>query len=123
MTQGQRALYLGSVFAWLVDNGGMTSFFTAAGFYSEDLEESLRLLGAEEMRELLVEGLGILTGGGEVLSDNNARHEIWYNLSDEDTNLLRSVNYDLIQDSGVEKNLFPYFKKYVDAHPEEFFRD
>jgi hypothetical protein len=105
-----------------VDNEGLASFFCTAGFYSRDLEESLRLLGVDDMLDAVLEGLRILTRGGEVPADGELRKELWYNLSDPETDLLNSVDLNLYQGSSVENRLFPYFKKY-DSHPQEFFRE
>src|SRR3954470_11789536 len=61
-TPGQRALYVATLFARLAGNGGVASFFTAAGFYSQVLEESLQLLGAQDMLQSYRDGLDDFDG-------------------------------------------------------------
>ena len=121
-TPGQRALFVTTLFARLVDNGGLAGFFGPAGFYCDDVTEGLRLLGAHDMHKAFLEGLSIITKGEAVPMDGEAREGMIYRLSGRDTELLDSIDDRLYQDSSVEASLFPNFKQYTDAHPDEFFR-
>ena len=122
-TPGQRALFVTTLFARLVDNGGVAGFFESAGFYSGNVVEGLRLLEAQDLLKAFLEGLKILTKGGAVPFGGEVTRSMIYGLSDQETEMLRSIDGRLYQGSSVETRLFPYFKRYVDAHPQEFFRE
>jgi len=122
-TPGQRALFVTTLFARLVDNGGLAGFFGPGGFYSGHVAEGLRTLGAQDLLEAFVEGLNLLTRGEDVPRDDEARQGLIYSLSGRATAALDSIDRKLYGGSSVEERLYPYFKRYVDAHPQEFFQE
>src|ERR1035441_10361386 len=80
-TPGQRALFVTTPVARLVQNGGLAGFFGPAGFYCDDVTEGLRLLGAHDMHKAFLEGLSIITKGEAVPMDGEAREGMIYRLS------------------------------------------
>src|ERR1035438_818948 len=122
-TPGQRAFFVTTLFARLVDNGGFAGFFGPAGFYSNDVAEALRLLGAQDLHKAFLEGLSVLTKGEAVPMDADERSAMADGLSGRDARLLDAIDDRLYQGSSVEAALFPYFKQYADAHPQELYRE
>jgi hypothetical protein len=122
-TPGQRALFVMTLFARLVDNGGLMSFFECTPYYSPEVAEALSLLQFPEMQRAFAEAHTIIFKGETAPDDVETVREMTDALSDDETRKIDTITERLYDGSGVEERLFPYFKQYVDAHPEEFFKD
>jgi hypothetical protein len=122
-TPGQRALFVMTLFARLVDNGGLESFFKSAPFYSLEVKDALSLLEFPEMQQRFAEALDIVTKGLPAPQDKQSGRNMVSVLTEQEVGRLMQITKRLYDGSGVESRLFPYFKKYVDAHPEDFFRE
>ncbi len=120
-TPGQRAIYVMTVFAREVGKGGIAEFFSdTSGVYAKTVADSLRLLGAKKMLEAYTASLAVFENGEPPL-DHNARRSRIENLSDSESELLDSIDKRLSGGSTIEANLHPFFKRYIDTHPQEFF--
>ena len=122
-TPGQRALFVMTLFARLVDGGGLKSFFECASFYCSEVTDALSLLQFPEMQQAFAEGLAVVCKGEAPPSDEENGRRMLDALTEDDTGELDAITERFYDGSGVEERLFPYFKKYVDAHPEDFFKD
>jgi len=122
-TPGQRALFVMTLFARLVDNGGLMSFFQSAGFYSREVAEALTLLQFAEMQDVFAASLALVCKEAAAPEDEKAARAMLRNLSEGEIEKLDAITERLYAGSGVEERLLPYFKAYVDAHPQDFFKD
>lgn len=122
-TPGQRALFVLTLFARLVDNGGLMSFYECASFYSREVTEALELLQFPEMQRAFSESLTLLCRDNAAPEDEESGRKMLQQLSVENIKRLEAITDLLYGGSGVEERLFSYFTKYVDAHPQEFFKD
>jgi hypothetical protein len=120
---GQRTLFVMTLFARLVDNGGLTSFFECTPYYTPEVQEALKLLQFHDMERAFAEALAIIFEGKTVPEDIEVVRDMMDALTDDVTRKIDTITDRLYDGSGVEARLFPYFKQYVDAHPEEFFKD
>ena len=122
-TAGQRAIYATTLFAREVDNGGLAQFFgNSSGMYAKYVEEGLRLLEARELLDAFLEALAIFPGG-EVPINREVRRKLMDDSMSGNRQIFDRLDQRLYQDSGVEEQLYPYFKRYIDAHQTEFFSD
>lgn len=121
-TPGQRALFVMTLFARLVDNGGLMSFYESASFYSREVTEALALLKFPEMQHVFADSLTLLCKGDPVPEDEASGQRMLHALSQADIEKLDAITERLYDGSGVEQRLFSYFKRYVDSHPQDFFK-
>lgn len=122
-TPGQQAIYATTLFAREVDNGGLRQFFgNSSGMYARYVAEGLTLLGAHELLKAFSAGTRIFPQG-EVPLDRSARNKFVEDAASHDRNFFDQIDERLYQGSGVEEQLVPYFTKYIDDHPTEFFLD
>jgi hypothetical protein len=122
-TPGQRALFVMTLFARLVDNGRLMSFYESSPYYSSDVLAALKLLQFSEMEKAFEESLRLLCKGEAPPEDEETGRRMRNALSEDEIEKLDGITGRLYDDSGVEDRLFPYFKEYVDAHPEDFFKN
>jgi hypothetical protein len=122
-TPGQRALFVMTLFARLVDNGGLMSFFGCASFYATEVTEALELLQFREMQLAFAEGLALVCKGKAAPGDEDTGRGMLEALTEDEVEKLDTITKFLYDGSGVEERLFPYFKKYVDLHPKDFFKN
>lgn len=122
-TPGQRALFVMTLFARLVDNGGLVSFFKSAPFYSSEVREALDLLQFPEMQKAFAEGLAVVCKEESAPEDDESARRMMDSLTEDESGKLDVITERLYEGSGVEQRLFPFFKRYVDAYPEDFFRE
>ena len=120
---GQRALFVMTLFARLVDGGGLKSFFECASFYCSEVTNALNLLQFPEMQHVFAESLAVVCKGEAPPSDEETGRRMLDALSDDEIRKLGAITKQMYDGSGVEDRLFPYFKKYVDSHPEDFFQE
>jgi hypothetical protein len=126
-TAGQRALFVTTLFARLVDNGGLASFFESASFYSRNVAEGLALLGCSDLHQTFLKSLDIVAldigANGEPSGEYDLNRNEPCILSGFEIGRLETMDHRLYKGSSVESQLFPCFKQYVDAHPHEFFEE
>jgi len=119
-TPGQRALYVTTLFVREVDNGGLDQFFSnSSGMYASEVRKAFRLLGADEHAAAFEKAIKIFPGGRPPLDQEDRQ-----NLLEDIPEARRRAFFEpLEQDLYGEHRLWPYFQKYVDMHPNEFFLD
>lgn len=122
-TPGQRAFFVMTLFARLVDNGGLMSFYESSPFYCSDVMEALTLLQFPEMKRVFAESLAIVCKGEAPPEDEDSGRKMVHALSDEEIKRLDEITGRIYDGSGTEDRLFPYLKKYIDTHPEDFFKN
>jgi len=122
-TPGMRALFVMTLFARLVDNGGLVGFFESSSFYSREVTEALALFEFPEMQQSFAEGLAVLCKGESAPEDEKTGRRMLGSLSEAEIRKLGEITKRMYAGTGVEDRLFNYFKSYVDAHPSEFFKD
>jgi hypothetical protein len=122
-TPGQRAVY---ALTWLeseVSNGGFEQYFwNSTGFLWPEAIEGARLLGASEY-EAILRAAGSVFPGGRPSRNRAERQEVVDHLSAADSDRLSDLDnrfFALLDDR--ERTLSLYFKRYIDRHPDEFFR-
>jgi hypothetical protein len=120
-TPGQRALFVMTLFARLVDNGGLRSFFGSTPYYSNEVTDALNLLQFPDMQQAFAEGLAIICKTESAPEDRDRAEMMLDALTADEVKKMDAIAQKFYDQSGVEACLFPYFKKYVDAHPEDFF--
>jgi hypothetical protein len=119
-TPGQRALYVTTLCIREVGNGGLDQFFSnSSGMYAGHVRKAFRLLGAEEPAEAFEKALKIFPGGRAPV-DEGERQSLLDEIPDERR---KAFFKPLEEELFGEHRLWPYFQKYVDMHPSEFFVD
>jgi hypothetical protein len=116
-TPGQRALYVTTLFLREVDNGGLEQFFyNSSSIYSKEVLKGFKLLGMNDHYEILKKALTAFPRGN-VPFDWIERQRFLDNRRDEIKALFDPLNDKLYG----EERLYPYFHKYISAHPADFF--
>ena len=119
-TPGQQALYATTVFLREVDNGGLEQFFyNSSGLYTEAVRVGLRLLGAAQHLAALEAAIGLFPGA-QVPVDGEERAKAIQGITRERG---RRVFEEMDDQLFGEDRLWPFFRRYVEKHPEEFFMD
>jgi len=118
-TPGQRAIYATTLFMREVDNGGLEQFFlNSSGLYSKEVLIGFQLLGMNEHAEIIKRSFNFFPNG-EVPLDSEERQE-YLNKKEKE---IKAFFEPLSDQIYGEERLFPYFRKYIESHPEEFFVD
>ncbi|MEW6620622.1 MAG: DUF4375 domain-containing protein [bacterium] len=116
---GQRAIYTTTLFMREVDNGGLQQFFwNSSGIYSEEVLKGFRLLGMTLHAEILSQAFKFFPDG-KVPLDRNIRQKFLDIPEDQLEAYFEPLNEQLYG----EEQLYPFFKRYIELHPEEFFID
>ena len=117
-TPGQRAIYVATLFIREVDNGGLAQFFSnSSGMYTEELLKGLRLLGADQYASV-VEQASRIFPEGKVPIDREERANLMRAIPKGE---LKQVLEPLEDELFGEERLWPFFRKYIELHPQEFF--
>jgi hypothetical protein len=117
-TPGQRAIYLATLFIREVDNGGLAQFFSnSSGMYTEELLNGLRLLGANQHASV-VEQASRIFPEGKVPIDREERANFMRTIP---KGKLKQVLEPFEEELFGEERLWPFFRKYIELHPQEFF--
>jgi Domain of unknown function (DUF4375) len=120
-TTGQQAIYCTMLFAREVDNGGLKQFLgNSSGMYWRNVVTGLKLLGANEHLTALSIALTIFPGGEPSL-EQSEREEVLNRMIASQQAALRSAQDSVYSAGGFEQLLLPRWKRYIDAHPDEFF--
>jgi len=120
-TPGQRALYATTLFAREVDNGGLAQFLSnSSGKYAKYVEEGLQLLRADTLLAIFLEALRLFPKG-DVPVDSEIRRNLINGLLSSNRKIFGKLDEQIFQNASVEEQLYPYFKKYINEHPAEFF--
>ena len=115
-TPGQRAMYVTTLFMREVDNGGVEQFFhNSSGMYTQAVLEGLRLLEAYDHLAALQQAMSLFPAG-MVPVDWDDRIAAVDRIPKERFGPMNGQLYG-------EDRLWPFFRKYLAAHPEEFFSD
>jgi hypothetical protein len=116
-TPGQRAIYVTTLFMREVDNGGIEQFFlNSSGIYSEEVLKGLQLLGMNEHYDIVKKAFNFFPNG-KVPINWKKRQKYLRKRQKEIEAYFEPLNEQIY---GEEK-IYPYFRKYIDSHPQEFF--
>ena len=120
-TPGQQAIFYTMIFAREVDNGGFRQFFSnSMGIYWPAVERGLDALGAEEHLAAL-ESVSRSFANGNPPARQSERKKIAAGFSKEELENIALAEDRIYNLGGFEQRLVPYWKAYIDGHPEEFF--
>jgi hypothetical protein len=120
-TAGQQAIYCTMLFAREVDNGGLSQFFAnSSGMYWRNALSGLNLLGANEHLAAISIALNVFPRGEPSL-EQSGRKEILNHMNAGQRAAFRSAEDIVYRAGGFEELLRPLWKRYIDAHPDEFF--
>ena len=118
--RGQRVLYILNSVEGEINNGGFHQlFWNATGEFVDEAIAYAGELGATRERELLRDAASIFPDG--VPEDPDERQEVLESLPKE----LSEDRLDAISSRWYAQELSfePYLRKYIRAHPDEFFFD
>lgn len=122
-TDGQRAVYCTMLFAREVDNGGLEQFFgNSSGLYWRIVIEGLKLLGADEHLSALNAILEMFPDSSPSL-EQAERQVVMRSLDEIQKKLLKDAQSRVYRRGGFEQLLLPRWRRYIENHPAEFFRD
>ena len=109
------------LFAREVDNGGLRQFLgNSSGMYWRNVVTGLELLNANEQLTALLTALNIFPGGEPSL-EQSERKEVLNRMNASQQAAIRSAEDGVYAAGGFEEMLRPRWKRYIDAHPDEFF--
>jgi hypothetical protein len=116
-TRGQRAIYACTWYLCEVENGGHDQFFfNSTGMVWQDALDGLKLIGAEPFLEIYQQALACFPESTPSF-DRTERTEQLNSIEPGVLDVLDNPVYDFV--GGLE----PYFNKYIQENPEEFFLD
>jgi hypothetical protein len=119
-TPGQRALYIVTLCIREVCNGGLDQFFSnSSGMYADEVRKALRLLKANEHAAAFEKAMKVFPGA-RVPVDRDDRQSL---LEAIPKARRKAIFKPLQEEFFGEERIWPYFQKYVDEHPSEFFAD
>lgn len=119
-TPGQQALASVTYFVRDVENGGLSqALWNRDPIQVQHVITGFDRLGATEQAEIVRSAVRLVFGD-QAPHTLETRRSILDKLSREweESNL-----YPLDQQLYDETRLYPYFRRYIEAHPDEFFRD
>ncbi len=120
-TQGQQAIYATMLYAQETDNGGLLQFFAnSSGMLWQQVKTGLQLLNSQEQTELFVAAIKVFPKGSPP-SEQSARQEAMLALTPHQRNLWRAGEDRIYQLGGFFGTLKPFWIRYIESHPEEFF--
>jgi hypothetical protein len=109
------------LFAREVDNGGLRQFLAnSSGMYWRNVVTGLNLLAAKEHLAALSTALNTFPGGEPSL-EQSERKEVLNRMNTSQQTAIRSAEDSVHRAGGFEQLLLPRWKRYIDAHPDEFF--
>jgi hypothetical protein len=116
-TPGQRAIFSTTLFMREVDNGGIEQFFfNSSGIYSNEVLEGFKLLGMKEHYETVKKAFDFFPRG-KVPADWRKRQKYLAKREKKLATFFEPLNDQIYG----EERLYPYYRKYIDAHHNEFF--
>ena len=119
-TPGQLALYVVTYCIREVCNGGLDQFFyNTGGMHAEDVRKALRLLGADVHAAAFEKALTVFPDAS-VPVDHAQRQDLLESIPQARR---QEVFEPLEKEFFEEERFWPYFRKYVELHPNEFFVD
>lgn len=92
----------------------------SSGMYWRNVVTGLKLLGANEHLTALSITLNIFPGGEPSL-EQSERKGVLNRMNASQQAALRSAQDSVYSAGGFEQLLLPRWKRYIDAHPDEFF--
>lgn len=120
-TKGQQAIYVTMLYAQEVDNGGLRQFFgNTSGMLWARVRSGLPLLGTQEHTVLLNTALQVFPHGTPSL-EQSERQPVLQALTQEERDLWRASENSIYSKGGFFGTLQPFWTRYIDSHPEQFF--
>jgi hypothetical protein len=119
LTPGMRALSALFILTGEIDNGGFSAvMFNSSGDYTREAIDGAKLVGADAHAAVL-ERFAAIGLGGDFSLDRATREQRLEEMSEEEADRLDGLDDEFYALPSIEEPL----SAYVDAHPEEFFRD
>jgi hypothetical protein len=110
------------LFAREVDSGGLSQFFwNSSGIYWRHVVAALELLGADQHLVAPLTALKIFPEGVPSL-EQSERKEVLDRINASQQAEIRAVEDVVHRAGGFEGLLQPLWKRYIDLHPDEFFK-
>ena len=120
-TRGQRAVYTTMLYAREVDNGGIKQFLSnSSGMYSETVAEGLRVLDSEALLRAFETVLSYFPDSHPPI-DREERKKLLESFSREQWDAIKTHEREVYGSGGFEKNLVPYWVRYINEHSPDFF--
>jgi hypothetical protein len=118
-TPGQRAIYTTTLFIREVNNGGLHQFFSnSSGIYAKEVLKGFELLGVDKHACILKKAFEFFPDG-KVPLDRELRQSCLQKRKNDIKTFFDPLDDELFG----EERLYPYFRKYIDSHPHDFFND
>ena len=119
LTPGMRALTVLFAFVGDVENGGFEApMYNQSGRWTGEAIDAAHRVGADEHAEVF-EAFADIALRGDLAMGDEAREERLEAMTDEEAEALEALGDRFSELPSLE----PVLNAYVDAHPEEFFRD
>lgn len=119
-TPGQRALLSITLFIREVDNGGLEQFFwNSSGDVGDEVMTGFDRLGAPQKADILRRALAFFNSASATPDQATRRQLLGRHSEGEKDAFFEPLNKQLYG----ETKLWPLFRRYLDAHPDEFFVD
>ena len=116
-TPGQKALYTLTLFMREIDNGGFQQFFwNSSGIYSYEVLNGFRLIRMCDYYKIVEKAFNFFPKGKVPLKLEKRRKFLQKNEMNLD-DYFEPLNDEIYG----EENLYPYFKKYIENNPDEFY--
>jgi len=116
-TPGQKAIFATTLFMREVDNGGIEQFlFNSSGIYSKEVLKGFELLEMKDHYEITKKAFGFFLFG-KVPKDWGKRQRYLAKREKKQVSFFEPLNDQIYG----EERLYPYFKKYIHSHQNEFF--
>jgi hypothetical protein len=120
-TPGQRTIYSTMLYAREVDNGGLRQFLSnSSGMYSQSVSEGLRLLDAAVLHPGFETVLSYFPDS-HAPTDRKKRKQLLENFSKGQWEAIGAHEKDVYGMGGFETVLVPYWVRYINEHPGDFF--
>ncbi len=120
-TRGQRAVLAATLCQREVDNGGLEQFFqNETGDIVAEVISGFEALGMKDRADLLRRARAFFPANVQVEDQQSRRNYLAGVPASTRSAFFDPLDQEFYADS--EPKLWPHFRKYVDQHPEEFFR-
>jgi hypothetical protein len=118
-TQGQQTIYVTMLYAQEVDNGGLAQFFgNSSGMLWREVKT--QLLDSQEQTEVLTTAIAAFPKGSPS-AERSERQETLRALTKEQRSLWRAGEDRIYRLGGFFGTLKPFWTRYIESHPEDFF--
>jgi hypothetical protein len=118
-TPGERAIFTATLFIREVDNGGLSQYFgNSSGIFAEEVLQGLKLLGMEKEYNIFQKACSYFPDG-KVPTDYDQRLDYLIQHEQDEKSFFSPLEQELFG----EERFYPFFRRYIDTHPQEFFFD